>query len=184
MRFITKLSMLMLCATVLFTGCEQQMRKPVMEVILPPPTQSPLEKAQAAMEEVNQRRTETHQKAEAAGDFSITIFTDSENIFIEELGFTRGFWVKLVEIYRNENSKDTVISDGFTKLQDAFAKKLEEDTLGMFYFEYIRTFDPLIVEYLRLSYEFPDENEAALLTRFGESVRDAKVSIVFPENFR
>ena len=30
---------------------------------------------------------------------------------------------------------------------------------NVFYFEYIRAFDGLIVEYLRLSYEFPEKNE-------------------------
>ena len=183
MRLIAYLIPLILCAATLFSGCDQQMTKPVMEameVIKPP--KSPLEKAQEAMDRINQRRTETHQKAEAADDFSI-VFFESEEIFKEELGFRKGFWVELVEIYRDENSEDALVSEGFNKLQDAFAEKLEEGTLGMYYFEYIKTFDPLIVEYLRLSYVYPDMQEAELLDRFSKSVTDAKVSIVFPENF-
>ena len=152
----------------------------VMDVISP--TQSHIEKARMVMEKVNQRRTEAYQKAEKSGDFS-TVFIDSEVIFKEELGLRRGLWVDLVEIYLNENSEDLSVLDGYKKLQVAFAKKLENDTLEMFYFDYIRTFDPLIVEYLRLSYVYPDIQEVGLLVRFRESIRESKVTIVFPENF-
>ena len=44
-------------------------------------------------------------------------------------------------------------------------------------------FDPLIVEYLRLSYVYPDIQEAGLLVRFRGSIREGKVTIVFPEDF-
>ena len=47
----------------------------------------------------------------------------------------------------------------------------------------IRTFDELIVEYLRLSYVYPEMQEIGLLERFRQSVREKKVSIVFPDNF-
>ena len=156
------------------------MTKPVIGVISP--TQSHIEKARTAMENVNQRRTEVHQKAEEAGDF-FTVFIDSEVIFKEELGLRKGLWVELVQIYRDENPEDSSVLDGYNKLQVAFAKKLEEGTLGMSYFDYIRTFDPLIVEYLRLSYVYPDMQEAGLLVRFRGSIREGKVTIVFPENF-
>lgn len=182
MRSIAHLIMLIFCTVLLFTGCDQQMSKPIMEVIPPSPSKSHIDKAREAVQQVNQRRTAAQQKAETADDFS-TVFTESENIFKEELGFSKGFWVGLVEIYRDENSENSLVLEGFNKLQDAFAKKLKEDTLGMFYFEYIRTFDPLIVEYLRLSYVYPNQSEQTLLPRFRESVRDGRVSITFPENF-
>ena len=60
------------------------------------------------------------------------------------------------------------------------AEKLEEGTLGIFYFQYISSFDELIIEYLRLSFEFPEKSEDELFTLFRESVRDEKVVIVFP----
>ncbi|MCG9128582.1 hypothetical protein JT359_13365 [Candidatus Poribacteria bacterium] len=165
-------------------GCEDQMKKPMKDMISPPdpPTQTHIQKARDAMERVNQRRTASLQKAEAAGDYLI-VFTDSELILKEELGFRKAFWVELVDIYKDENSEKTSVTDGFTALEGRFAERLAEDTLGMFYFEYIRTFDPLIIEYLRLSYVYPAEDEAALLTRFRKSINDGKVLVIFPENF-
>ena len=180
MKRIVQLIVLTFYVATLLIGCDQQMTKPVIGVISP--TQSHIEKARTAMENVNQRRTEVHQKAEEAGDF-FTVFIDSEVIFKEELGLRKGLWVELVQIYRDENPEDSSVLDGYNKLQVAFAKKLEEGTLGMSYFDYIRTFDPLIVEYLRLSYVYPDMQEAGLLVRFRGSIREGKVTIVFPENF-
>ncbi|RKU23967.1 hypothetical protein C6503_01740 [Candidatus Poribacteria bacterium] len=177
MRLLILLITLMLCVSVLLIGCDQEITQPIMEIITPP--QSPLEKAQAVIESVNERRTEAHQMAEEAGDFS-TIFVASEDIFREELGFRRGLWVDLIEIYRQENLENPEMLEGLENLEDAFVEKLQADTFGMFYFEYIRTFDALIVEYLRLSFESPEKSEEELLTLFRESVRDGEVAVIFP----
>lgn len=177
MRLLTLLIVLTFCTSALLTGCDQGMKQPIMEIVTP--TQNSLEKAQAVMEKVNERRTEVQQKAEETGDFS-TIFIASEDIFKEELGFRKGLWVYLVEIYRQENLENAELLEGLENLEDAFVEKLQADTFGMFYFEYIRTFDVLIVEYLRLSYEFPERSEEELLALFRESVRGGKITIIFP----
>ena len=177
MRLLTLLIVLMLCVSGLLSGCDSAMTQPIKEII--PPPQSALEKAQAAMEKVNERRTEAHQLAEATGDFS-TILTDSEDIFREELGFRKGLWVELVEIYRQENLENPELLQGLENLEAAIVEKLKSDTFEMFYFEYIRTFDELIVEYLRLSYEFPEKTEDERRDLFRESVRDGKIAIIFP----
>ncbi len=180
MRLIALPCILILCAAILFTGCPEQTKQPITDIITPSPPSS-LQKATEAIERVNQRRTATYQKAEAAGDFS-TVFIDSEIILREELDFQKGFWVELVDIYRKENSENSEVVAGFNGLQTVFAQKLEAGTLGMFYFEYIKIFDPLIVEYLRLSYEFPNQNAEALLIKYRDSIRNQKVTIVFPES--
>ena len=177
MRSLTLLIVLTLCGSALLTGCDQEMRQPIMQVVIPP--KSSLENARTAMKRVNDKRIEVHQKAEEIGDFS-TVFAASETIFKEELGFRKGFWVDLVEIYRQENLENEALLEPLDNLQDAFAEKLEEGTLGTFYFEYIRTFDVLIVEYLRLSFEFPERSEVELLTLFRESVQDGEMVIIFP----
>lgn len=182
MRLIAKLYTVSLFLVILFTGCDQGMSQPIKEVIPPPETPTNLEKASADMARVNQRRTESQQRAETAGDYSV-IFIDSETILIEELNFSKGFWIELVDIFRTEKSDDATVTNGYDRLQDAFAKKLTENTLGQFYFEYIGTFDPLIIEYLRLSYVYPTQNEEELLAHFTESVKNDTVSIVFPEDF-
>jgi hypothetical protein len=167
----------MLCESALLIGCDQRMEQSIMQVM--PLSESSIEKARAAMRRVNERRTEIYQKAEKAGDFS-TIFTASENIFREELGFRKGLWVDLVEIYRQENLENATLLEGLENLQDAFAEKLTEGTLGMFYFQYIRSFDEIIIEYLRLSFDFPEKSEKELLTLFRQSVNDRKIFITFP----
>ena len=177
MRLLTLLITLMLCVSVLLIGCNQEMTRPIMEVVKPP--QGSLKMAQGAMERVNERRTEAYRKAEETADFS-TVFAASEDILKEELGFKKGFWVDLVEIYRQENLENPELLEGLENLEDAFVEKLNSETFGMFYFEYIRTFDGLIVEYLRLSYEFPEKSEEGLLMLFRESVRDGEIAIIFP----
>ena len=177
MRLLILLITLMLCVSVSLIGCDQEMTQPIMEIVKPP--QDPLEMARAAMERVNERRTEAHQMAEEAGDFS-TILVTSEGIFREELGFRKGLWVDLVDIYRQENLENATLLEGFENLEDAFAEKLKEGTLGMFYFEYIGSFDGIIIEYLRLSFEFSEKSEEELLGLFRESVRDREIAVIFP----
>lgn len=177
MRLLTLWIALMFCVSALFIGCERQMAQPITEVVAPP--QTFIERAQAAMQRVNQKRTEIQQKAEKIGDFSI-VFTASEAIFKDELGFRKELWVDLVEIYRQENLENTELLKGLENLQDAFVQKLGEGTLGMFYFEYIRSFDPLIIEYLRLSFVYPKMKEEGLLTRFRKSIIDREIVIAFP----
>ena len=177
MRVLILLIALMFCVSVLLVGCDRAMRQPIMEIVTPP--QDSLEKARTAMERVNERRVELHQKAEETGDFSI-VLTASEDIFKEELGFRKGFWVDLVEIYRQENIGNTELLEPLDNLQDALAEKSKEGTLGMFYFEYISSFDDIIIEYLRLSFEFPESSEEELLALFRQSVKDRKVVIIFP----
>lgn len=182
MRSLTLLTPLMLCVSVLLIGCDEAMQQPIMEIVAPPQDSSEmdsLEKAQAAIERVNERRTEVHQKAEEIGNFSI-VFTASEDIFKEEIGFRRGFWVDLVEIYRQENLENATSLAGLENLEGAFVERLKDGTLGMFYFAYIRSFDEIIIEYLRLSFEFPEKSEKERLTLFRESMRHGKISITFP----
>ena len=176
MRLLIRLIVLTLCISVLLLGCEKVVKQPITGIVTP--TQDSLEKAQTAMERVNERRTEAHQQAEESENFS-TIFAASENIFKEELGFSKGFWVNLVEIYRQENVENPEMLAGLEHLEDAFVEKLNKDTFGMFYFEYIRTFDVLIIEYLCLSYEFPEKTEEERLVLFRESVQDGEIAIIF-----
>ena len=142
-------------------------------------SESPSEKAGAAMERVNEKRAKVYQNTEETDDFSI-VFTASENIFKEELGFRKGFWVDLVDIYRQENLENPELLEGLENLENAFANKLEAGTLGMFYFTYISSFDDIITEYLRLSFEFPEKRETEHLALFRKSMRSGKIRILFP----
>ena len=176
MRLLTLLIALILCASVLLIGCEQIIQSVVEDAV---PSQIALEKAQAAMKEVNERRAAVQQRAEETGDFS-TVFTASDDIFREELGFRKELWVDLVGIYRQENLENAAALDGLENLQGAFAEKLKAGTLEMFYLQYISAFDEIIIEYLHLSFEFPEKSEQELLALFRVSMRDQKAIIVFP----
>ena len=180
----TKILLFALCAitlSIIASGCEKRM----MEMIPPiedPPSKTNIQRAREDMERVNQRRTESQENAEESGDY-FTVFTDSEKILNEELGFRKAFWLVLVEIYIEENSENTPVIEAYNELQDVFIEKTGDGTLGMIYYEYIRTFDPLVIEYLRLSYVYPTHSEEALLKRFRKSIQDGKVSLIFPEDF-
>ena len=177
MRLLALLIVLMFGTITLFIGCDRGMQEPIMEIVIPP--KSSLERARTAMETVNERRTEAQRKAEETGNYS-TIFIASEDIFKKELGFRKELWVDLVGIYRQENLENAAALEGLDNLQNAFAEKLEDGTLGMFYFQYISSFDNIIIEYLRLSFEFPEKREEELLILFKESVRDGHTVITFP----
>lgn len=178
------LMIFMVSITTVYIGCDdQQMTKPVMEIIDPtePISMDPLEMAQQDIERVNQRRTEALEIAQETGDY-ITMFAASEIILYEELGFRRGFWVELVEIYRDENATDTKVSEIFDNIQHSLTDALNDETFEMDYFDNIRIFDPLIVEYMRLSYENPTEVEEGLLSLFRDSVLNGNVSIELNNN--
>ena len=177
MRLLMLWIALMFCVSTLLMGCDRGLEQPIKEIVVPP--QTFIDKAREVMERVDERRTEVQREAEETGDFSV-VFIASEDIFKEELGFRKELWVDLVEIYRQENLENAEMLEGLENLQDAFTQRLKEGTLGMFYFEYIRSFDPLIIEYLRLSYVYPEIGEEKLLTRFRKSVKDRNISIVFP----
>lgn len=177
MRILTPLIVLVFSALALLMGCDRELKQPIMAIVSTP--QDSVKKARAAMKGVSERRAEVHRKAEETNDFS-TIFTASEDIFKEELGFRKELWVDLVDIYHQENLENTEFLKGLTNLQNAFAEKLAEGTLEKYYFQYISSFDEIIVEYLRLSFEFPEKSEEELFILFRQSMRDQKAVIIFP----
>ena len=185
MQFSRLLMILVVFIATVFFGCgDQQMTKPIMDIIHTPEP-APMNYSEMALEDmkrVNERRTEAQIIAEETGDY-IPMFVASETILKEELGFQKGFWVKLVEIYRDENANDTKVIAIFDRIQNQLTNTLKEETFEMNYFDNIRIFDPLIVEYLRLSYENPNLTEEDLLTQYRESVRNGNVSIEIPTDF-
>lgn len=182
MQFNKLLMMFVVFIASAFFGCgDQQMTKPIMDIIHPlePTPMNYLEMALEDMERVNQRRAGALMIAIETGDYT-PMFLASETILNEELDFQKGFWVKLVEIYRDENATDTNVRNIFDKIQNQLTNTLNDETFEMNYFHHIRIFDPLIVEYLRLSYENPNLTEEDLLTQYRESVRSGNVSIEIP----
>lgn len=88
----------MLIATIFAFGCAEDIEEDMeieMEVEVP---RTSLEKAQGSMQQVNDRRADVFQKAEASDDFSV-LFAAAEEIFQEELGFEKEFWQDLVMIW-------------------------------------------------------------------------------------
>ena len=177
MKLLGKLTAFTLCVSALLIGCGREMKQPIMQVVTP--SESPSEKARAAMERVNEKTSKGLRKCRRNGQFFYCVFTASEDIFKEELGFRKGFWVDLVEIYRQENFENASMLEGLENLQDAFAKKLEAGTLGLFYFTYISSFDDIITEYLRLSFEFPEKHELETPPRYSENLWGTEKSLFY-----
>lgn len=191
MRFLV---FFMLFATIFTFGCGEDTDEEMKDEMVVE-TQTPLEKAQAAMTRVNDRRTEEYQKAEEAGDFSV-LFTVAEKIFQEELGFGEELWQALVDTW--EDAHDEIVqglfADGKEDESKAEAQSyvdflsfyfpkfdFENMSGGEFFFGYMAAYDDIVTEYLRLSYKFPDVTQERLLPLLKESIVNGNVSIQYPE---
>ncbi len=184
---------LTLITTIFAFGCAEDMEEEMEEMV--EETLTPLEKAQEAMQQVNDRRTDVFQKAEAAGDFSV-LFAAAEEIFQEELGFGQETWQELLDTW--EDAHDERVQGLFKvgKTDESKAEALEYVNFltfyfqkfdfesmsgGEFFFEYMAAYDEIVIEYLRLSYEYPDSTKESLLALLKKSIVDGKVSIQYPE---
>ena len=168
---------------IIFAGCEEPATHPTRSKTPSSSSdrfqETSLEKAKEAMDKVRERREVEYKKMEEVGDFS-NASKMSEKIFLEELGLAEMFWTNLVDLFVDNVPKTDENIEKVKKFEKFLAKKVEGD-LGKFWFEYMGYFDDLIVEYLRLSFEFPQKTEKDLLLQFGESVREGKTGILFPE---
>ena len=180
----------MIVATIFTLGCRE-----VTEEMMVEPEETSLKKAQDAMARVNERRIEAHQKAEEAGDFSV-LFTIAEPIFQEELGFGQETWQELLDTWEEAHGERVLGLDHAGKTDEAMAEaqsyldflafyysKLDAESMsgGEFLFEHMATYDEIVIEYLRFSYEYPDSTEESLLALLKKSIVDGKVSIQYPE---
>lgn len=167
----------MIAAITLITGCEETERPG--EGISYSTRVTALEKAQKAMNRVKEKRISAQRAAEEKGDFT-KIIQISDTIFEEELGFRKEFWTIIGDVYIENTPKTPEKLQKLQKLQKLLLEKIEQNMLGEFYMEYMGYFDPLVTEYLRLSFEFPEEGEEKLLIRFGESMKRGEIGFLFP----
>ncbi len=187
----------MLFATIFYIGCgedteEEMMKEEEMVIEI-----TPLEKAQAAIGRVDEKRNETHKKAGEAGDYS-TIFTAAQGIYQSELGFGEVVWQKLLDTWedahnervqslfqagKRDESKAEVQEYG--KFLSYYLQKFDFETMsgGEYFFEYMSAYDEIVVEYLRLSYEYPDHTQERLLSLLRNSMVNGNVSIQYPEEY-
>lgn len=188
------LAFFILFATIFTFGCGEDMEEK-MEMEEEMVVETPLQKAQAAMTRVNDRRTEEYQKAEEADDFSV-LFIVAQKIFQEELGFGAETWQELLDTWEDAHDERVqgLFADGKEDESKAEAQSyvdfisfyfpkfdFENMTGGEFFFEYMSAYDEIVTEYLRLSYEFPDATQERLLALLKEAIVDGKVSIQYPE---
>ncbi len=157
------------------------------EMVVEPPTS--LEKAQEDMEGVRDRRFEVYEEAEKSGDFSV-LFTAADEIFQEELDFEKEFWQDLVNIWENiqmakfqAGELDEDVANRYIDFFNTHTEKFLDRTLAKDYFDFVAAYDNIIIEYLRLSYEFPDSSKDELIEQFKESVQETDIEILYPEGF-
>ena len=185
---------LTLITTIFAFGCAEDMEEKMVEETLTPlendrRADTPLEKAQEAMQKVNDRRADVFQKAEAEGDFSV-LFAASEDIFKEELGFEKEFAQDLVFIWHDiqtEKYKAGELDEAevlrYDNLWTTFQEQFLNMTLAKSYFDLVGAHDEIIIDYLRISYENPDSSQDELITLFKESIKQGNVQILYPEGF-
>ena len=185
---------LTLITTIFAFGCAEDMEEEMVEETLTPlendrRADTPLEKAQEAMQKVNDRRSDVFQKAEAEGDFSV-LFAAAEDIFKEELGFEKEFWQDLVFIWQGIQIEryqageiDEVEATRYENFWNTQQEKFLDMTFAESYFDLIGAYDEIIIEYLRISYENPDSSQDELITLFKESMKQGNVQILYPEGF-
>ena len=185
---------LTLITTIFAFGCAEDMEEKMVEETLTPlendrRADTPLEKAQEAMQKVNDRRADVFQKAEVEGDFSV-LFAASEDIFKEELGFEKEFSQDLVFIWHDIQTAKYKAGEldeaevlRYDNLWTTFQEQFLNMTLAKSYFDLVGAHDEIIIDYLRISYENPDSSQDELITLFKESMKQGNVQILYPEGF-
>ena len=151
------------------------------------------DEAVEAMERVNQRRIEEHQKAMETGDFS-NLFSISDLILEDEFGFdTEYFYNEILVAYENargelhsEEKLTLADSDRYLKFRQDYHRKIMWDmdtTGGEFLFEFLSAYDEVVTEYVRLTYQYPSLNNDGLLTKLTVAAKARKVEVQYPEGF-
>ena len=154
---------------------------------------APQEGSQLIMDKVNGRRTKAYNDAKAADDFT-TLPDASDEIFKEVIlvfGFEeKGFAMKLITIWEETffarhqaGVIDAAAVEKYNNFRTIYHEKLEAER-GEPYFEYIRAYDNIIIEYLRLALELEGlVSEGERIERFRESMMRGKADIIYPEGF-
>ena len=140
-----------------------------------------LKKAQEMMDGVRERRAAVQEEARKKGDFSGTLRA-SDMIFEEELGFKKMFIDNLIEVYLQNTPRTQEKALKLQKLQKLLMEKITAGLLDEFYLEYVSYYDDILTEYLRISFEHPNENKEGLLKIFVKSMTEGAVNINFPDN--
>jgi hypothetical protein len=190
---IMRYFMFFILLAALFTlGCENQMVKDVT-VNVEEDTLTPLQKSQAAMERVNMSRMVAYQKAQENGDFSV-LFLVGGMILETELGFDVTLFEKILQTWEDGHDERVQSLYQADKIDESLAEAqknvnflsyyfpkfdFENNSGGEYFLEYMSAYDDIVTEYLRLSYENPNNTQEQLLTLLKDSIVAGKVSIIF-----
>ncbi len=151
------------------------------------------DEAVEAMERVNQRRIEEHQKVLETGEFS-KLFEISDLILEEEVEFdTEYFYDEILAAYEiargelhNEGKLTITDSDKYLNFRQEYHRKIMwdmETTGGEFLFEFLSAYDEIVTEYVRLTFQYPSLNNEGLLTKLTAAAKARKIEVQYPEGF-
>ncbi len=188
-------------------GCSRDLTSNV--VGLPDPNTTPLpeyvhptpeEGSEWLMDRVNGRRTKVYNDAKAADDFT-TLPDASDEIFKEVIlgfGFEKeGFAMKLITVWEETlfarhqaGVIDDAVIEKYNNFRSIYDERLKAER-GEPYFEYIRAYDNIITEYLRLAQELENDrfengrlvSDEERIERFRESMMMGNADIIYPEGF-
>ena len=139
------------------------------------------EKAQEVVDRVRRRRNEAHQAAEEAGDFS-GMFGEVDKILREECGFRSNFLSEVIfEEYLNNTPRTPEKELQVKKLGEFGLRHIATGTFEEVYVQYNGFLDPILTEYLKMSFLYPDVGEGEILERYRESIQGGEVNIHFPD---
>ena len=116
-----------------------------------PEEESPLNKARNLYKKVNELDWDLKRKLEAENKEPLEIFKARNKLYEKEYGFDINFTDELYRIHVEENPK--------------------EGELNIF------VLHPIIIEYLRISFTFPDLIKDGLLRKFRQSSKEGNISI-------
>lgn len=183
---------LLLIATLFAFGCGEDVEDEKIvdeEMVVEEKIPTSLDKAKEDMEKVKDKRFEVYEEAEKAGDFSV-LFTAADEIYQEELGFEKDFWQELVNIWEEiqiekfqAGDLDEAVANRYLNFFNTHTEKFLDLTLAKDYFDFVAAYDNVIVEYLRLTYEYPDSSKDELIELFKDSIQETEIEILYPEGF-
>lgn len=144
--------------------------------------QSALERAENVVDQVRVRRNEAHEAARQKGDFSV-MFAEVDKILREECGFKPNFLSDVIfEEYLNNTPKVPGKKEKIQNLITFGLEHLAKGTFGEVYAQYNGFLDPILTEYLKISFLYPDAGEGEILERYRESIRAGNADVLFPKD--
>ena len=140
-----------------------------------------LSQAEEVLQRVQKRRDALQRQAKADNLDLTDVYEGIEEILREECNFVVPNFLSdsLFDRYvANTPQQDPVKQGKLKSFVGNSPEKIGQDPID-FYFDYVSRLDPLVLEYMKISFQNPDVTDAQILEMYEDSVRDGDVNIIF-----